>query len=333
MKIEKNKMIFASVLLCIILFITGYVLLVLEGDEAATLDSNQIPIPELGDGQKEYESKLEALDDIKENREKNAPSLYNEQLLDSTGMYDPDLLNKEKMRLVDSIYNQGRINYSESSYRYDKNRTEKPESRPKIERDSTDGDDEEDEAMVAAKERSLEHQLFFASQPIKNQTMEIKNTDAFIYVRVDGTQIVKTDYRLQMRLVKNAWINGILYPKNTAIYGFVSFKPNRTMIAITNIDHRPVRLKAFDLQDGNEGVYVENSFRAEATNEVIGDMVDEINITGVPQVSGIRKIFQRNRRSVKVTITDNYQLVLRTSKPSLNEMFGKPINSLISSHK
>jgi hypothetical protein len=128
-----------------------------------------------------------------------------------------------------------------------------------------------------------------------------------------------------MRLIEDALINNVLVPKNTPIYGFVSFKPNRVIITIKNIDHRPVKLKAYDLQDGSEGIYVENSFRAEATNEVIGDLVDDINITGVPQVGGIRKIFQRNHRNVKVTVTDNYRLILKTSKPTLNQIFGKPI--------
>ena len=108
------------------------------------------------------------------------------------------------------------------------------------------------------------------------------------------------------------------------IYGFISFKPNRTLITIENINHRSVKLKAFDLQDGSDGIYVENSFRAEVTNEVLGDMVDDINITGVPQISGVRKIFQRNHRNVKVTITDNYKLILKAPKPSLNQIFGNP---------
>jgi hypothetical protein len=114
-----------------------------------------------------------------------------------------------------------------------------------------------------------------------------------------------------MQLTKDAIIDGILIPKNTPIYGFVSFKPNRTMINIETINHVPVKLKAFDLQDGSEGIYTENSFQSEARQEVVGDMVDDINIAGVPQVNGIKKIFQRNNRTIKVTVTDNYLLILK----------------------
>ena len=322
MKIEKNKIVFSLVLVCILLFIGSYTMLVLDEEEPSTINGNQIPIPELENNQKEYESKLKALDDLKEVRQINAPSIYDERFLDSTGVYDPDLLDKQKMRIVDSIYSQGRINYSESSYRQTTEKKEIPIK--KIEKDTID-EIEENERSVAAKERSLEHQLFFASHPIANTELNTQNTDAFIYVRVDGTQTVKANYRLQMRLTKTAYINNALIRKNTPIYGFVSFKPNRTLLTIESINHKPVKLQAFDLQDGSEGVYVENSFRAEATNEIVGDIVDDINIAGVPQVSGVRKIFQRNHRNVKVTVTDNYKLILKTPKPSLSQVFGKSI--------
>lgn len=321
MKIEKNKIIFSIVLVCILLFIGSYAMLVLGEDEEPTLENNQVPVPELEDDQKQYDSKLDALNDLKEVRETNAPSIYDEHLLDSTGVYDPDLLDKEKMRLVDSIYQQGQIKYSEQSYE-NINPRYRP-SKPTIEekKDTIDVIHEQ-ETEVEVKKRALEHQLFFASHPIENDDLNAKNTDTFIYVRVDGTQTVKNNYRLQMRLIKDAVIYGQRYSRNTPIYGFVSFKPNRAIIDIENIDHRPVKLKAHDYQDGSEGVYVENSFRAEVTNEIVGDMVDDINIAGVPQVSGFKKIFQRNHSNVKVTITDNYRLILKLSK---NKFQGKPI--------
>ena len=313
MKVEKNKVVFSIILVCILLFIGGYAMLVLDEDEEPTIENNQIPVPELEDDQKEYDSKSNALNDLKEVRETNAPSIYDERLLDSTGVYDPDLLDKKKMQLVDSIYQQGQIRYSERTFE-NINPRYKPK-KPPIDnpKDSTDVI-EESETNVKAEERALEHQLFFASHPIENDDLNAKNTDDFIYVRVDGTQTLKTNYRLQMRLLKDATVFGQHYSKNTPIYGFVNFKPNRTIITIENINHQPVKLKAYDFQDGSEGIYVENSFRAEVTNEIVGDMVDDINIAGVPQVSGFKKIFERNQRNVKVTITDNYKLILRIPK-------------------
>ena len=54
MKIEKNKIVFALVILAVVLFITSYSVMMIGGDEESIIENNQIPIPELEDGQKEY---------------------------------------------------------------------------------------------------------------------------------------------------------------------------------------------------------------------------------------------------------------------------------------
>jgi len=307
MKIEKNKIVFAAVILCVILFIGSYSVIMMGDDEETTIDGNQIPVPKLEDEQKEYESKLEALDDLKEVRQTNAPSIYDERLLDSTGIYDPDLLEKKKMRMIDSIYKEGRINYTEASYRKPK-LTEKPMII--VEKDPT-SKIEVQETIVKAKELGLEHQLFFASNPLENENLVNRITDSQIFVRIDGTQIVRQNFRLQMRLTKEAFINGEYLPKNSPIYGFVKFQPNRTMISIEHINHQPIELTAHDFQDGSEGIYIENSFRADVRQQLVTDAVNDINIAGVPQVRGLKNIFQHNNRNVKVTIVDNYQLILK----------------------
>ena len=42
MKVEKNKIIFSIVLVCILLFIGSYAMLVLGEDEEPTLENNQV---------------------------------------------------------------------------------------------------------------------------------------------------------------------------------------------------------------------------------------------------------------------------------------------------
>ena len=141
-----------------------------------------------------------------------------------------------------------------------------------------------------------------------------KRTNPFIMVEVNGEQTVRNDERLELRLAVDALINGDSVPRNSLVYGFASFKSNRVFISITNIDNRAVDLKAYDLMDGNEGIYIKNSVRAEATGEVLDDIVQDINIPGVPQIGGIKQVFRRNNRNVRATIYDQYQLIL---KPSL----------------
>ena len=56
MKIEKNKIVFAAIILCVVLFIGSYAVIALGDEEEPTIENNQIPVPELGDEQKEYDS-------------------------------------------------------------------------------------------------------------------------------------------------------------------------------------------------------------------------------------------------------------------------------------
>ena len=243
---------------------------------------------------------------MKEVRENNAPSIYDEKFLDSTGLYNPDLPELEKERIVDSIYEAGKIQYSEKKYR---NLGQKKVAQKHTQQ--IDSSEIKREQKIQTKELGLEHQLFFAASPKPNEVSIIGNTDETINVVVDGDQVVKANTRLRMRLTKSATINGKLMPKNTLVFGFISFQPNRALIEIENINHHPTKLKAFDLEDGSEGIYVENNFRAEISREVMDDVIGDINIPSLPQVGGLTQVFRRRNRSVKVTVLNNYRLILK----------------------
>ncbi len=306
MKIEKNKIVFAAVLAVVIIFLVSYSVMVMDGDKGESSNLKGTSVPELKEDPKEYESKLDAINDLKEARETNVPSVYDEKMIDALGYYDPDLPELQKQRIIDSIYASGRIQYSEKQYRNIGVKTNSQKKAPKA-----DTAEIKRTLKIQAKELGLEHQLFFASNPKESKISATGATDSMIYAVVDGNQVVKKNSRLRMRLSTAATINGKLLPKNTPIFGFIRFKPNRVLITIENIRNHSTKLKAFDFQDGSEGIYVENNFRAEVSTEVIGDMVDDINIAGVPQVSGFKKIFQRNNRNIKVTVLDNYRLILK----------------------
>jgi hypothetical protein len=306
MKIEKNKIVFAAVLAVIFLFLISYSVMIMGDDESENKNLEQTLVPDLEENQKEYNSKLDAINDLKEVRENNAPSIYNEKLIDSLGYYNPDLPELEKERIVDSIYAAGKIKYSKSSYQNLGERKTTPKKNQEI-----DSAEIKREQKIEAKELGLEHQLFFAASPKPNDISIIGNTDVTIYAVTDGDQVVQANSRLRMRLTNTATINGKVITKNTPVFGFISFQPNRALIEIENIDHHPTKLKAFDVQDGSEGIYVENNFREEVGTEVLNDIMQDINIPSVPQVGGVTKVLRRKNRNVKVTVLNNYKLILK----------------------
>lgn len=306
MKIEKKKLVFGMVLFTILLFLIAYSYLVMGEDETENEILSQPLVPELEDEPKEYNSKLDAINDLKEVRETNAPSIYDEKLMDSLGFYDPELETKKKERMVDSIYKANEIQHSKGYHEDSDNDTKAIIGEREI-----DSSEIMAERKTTVKELGLEHQLFFASDPKQNEASILGSTDGIIHAVVDGDQVVKANSRLRMRLTMDARINNRLISKNTPVFGFISFQPNRALIEIESINHHPTDLKAYDLEDGSEGIYVENSFRAEATGEVLDDIIQDINIPSVPQVNGIGQVLRRRNRNVKATILNNYKLILK----------------------
>ena len=319
MKIEKNKIVFISVLVVIVIFLVTYTLMITGEDEEHQENLRQTEIPDLEEeSQETYESKLEAIDNLKEVRDKNAPSIYDETFLDSLGYYDTELLEKEKERKIDSIYELGKARQAQIANLKQTPQTSPSENNSPSLIERAPKVDTGEARKIEAKEMGLEHQLFFASAPEAPKDGTTSNTDKEINVMVDGTQVVKANSRLRMRLSQPARIGDKFIPKNTPVFGFVSFQPNRVLIEIENINKHQTSLKAFDLEDGSEGIYIENNFRAEVATEVLDDVIGDINIPSVPQVSGISKVFRRNNRNVKVTILNNYRLILKASRPESN---------------
>ncbi|UGU15422.1 conjugative transposon protein TraM [Sinomicrobium kalidii] len=298
MKIDKKKILFAAIIGAIVLLMIGYGVFVLGVDTKTDQALEQTTVPELGETEEQYEDRLEAVDQLKEKKKSDAPNIYDESLLDSTGLYDPDLEEKQKERMVDSIYNRGRIDYMARGYRKRKSTESKDTTATLKKRDMDALDKSQQDFFKVGKE-------FWEAATPKTYTQPV------IHAVVHDAQTVKTNSRLELRLTGEAIINDRKIPKNTLVYGFVKLKENRVMINITNINHQPVHLKAYDLQDGNEGIYIENSIRAELTRQMTDDMIQDINIAGVPQVRGLKNVFRRDNRKVKNTIYNHYQLILK----------------------
>jgi len=302
MKKQQNKIVFVLVLMGVVLFIVAYSVFTFGKDKKTELKPDRIPMPDLEENQKVYESKMEALDALKEERETTAPQIYPDHMVDDKGYFNPDYMEYEKQRIIDSVYSLGSLTPQRDRMEVAE---ETPTTKPQTE--LTQIKESLPESPITAAELGLEQQLFFASRP--KILEEITNNG--ILVEVDGKQVLRKNSRIRLRLVEATTINGHHFPKYTVLFGTVRFRPNRTLLAITQIDHVPLQWEAFDLQDGIAGLYLENSLREEATQELMDDMVQDINIAGLPQVRGLKSVFQRSQRKQKVTVLDGHRLLLK----------------------
>ncbi|WP_300439071.1 conjugative transposon protein TraM [Christiangramia sp.] len=300
MNLDKKKFVFGIVVLLIITFIGiyGFMLFSEDSEETETLEQPKVPL--LEESQKDYESRKEAVDNLKETRSGIAPSIYDEKLIDKDGLYDPYLEEKEKIKLMDSILASGPEpeDYHLESF---KSILEKDTVKTPL-------------VVISPKDPVFSighgHRSFFLASQQKN-VQQSPTGKLLIRAEVNGNQVVRKDQRLELRFTEDFIHESDTLTKNSIIYANCSFKANRLLLNIHPTEDLKTALKAYDISDGQEGIYIENSFRSQATTEVIDDLIQDINISGVPQVSGLKSIFQRSNRNVKVKVLHQYQLYLK----------------------
>ena len=227
-------------------------------------------------------------------------------MMDEKGYFNPDYMEYEKQRLIDSL--QGQHPYT-ANYQFDFEKQHEP-----LEKETTHPQESTYPKgnlplPLSAKELALEHQLFFAANPKAVDTNSISN----LLAEVDGKQVLRKNSRIRLRLVEALNLKRRYFPANTVLFGTVRFRPNRVMVQLTQIGGVSLELAAYDVQDGMEGLYLENSLREEATREVTQDVVQDINIAGLPQVRGLKNVFQRRQRNLKMTVLDGHRLLLQSS--------------------
>lgn len=167
-------------------------------------------------------------------------------------------------------------------------------------------------------ETKQELNSFFQETPDVVSTTESlsqKNSDAFIYAAINNDQQIMNNERVEIRLTKDALIDGKIYKQNTMIYAQAVFGRNRVNLNINSINHTPVELEAYDSQDGNKGIYIEDQdLIGETTREAADDLSQDVNVSGVPIGNTVKKIFRKKNRESSVYLINNYKLILKVKQ-------------------
>lgn len=136
---------------------------------------------------------------------------------------------------------------------------------------------------------------------------------------------IKTGAIVKFRIIDEFTIDGVHIPKNTFLFGQLSFRSGRAMINIENIQYKnmiiPFNASIYD-QDGFEGLYTPDNMSDEAKRKVANDIISSTNFnisSGIPFVStatnavssAIKSISQSAVREKKLNISSNYQVNIR----------------------
>ncbi|SFB96666.1 Protein of unknown function [Flagellimonas taeanensis] len=307
MKPQKNKIVFVLVMVCVVLFTTAYGILTFGKNKREELTPDRIPLPDLEDNQQVYGTKLEALEAIEEERESTAPPIYPDHMVDDKGYFNPDYMEYEKQRIIDSVY--ASTNHGQISTPLER-REETVQVQKLVERKENAGSKPAG-TLLSVGEPALRHQLFFASNP--KQVIGMGNTreQIGVLVHVDGDQVVREGHRLALRLARETKIQDRTFPKGTKVYAFVKIRPNRVMVSLDQMNGTPMALKGYDLQDGREGIYIENHLAGAVIERGMDRAMDGVDLPGLPRLNGIGQIFKRDHRAVKVALGNQYQFILK----------------------
>ena len=160
---------------------------------------------------------------------------------------------------------------------------------------------------------------FFSSSAKRN------NTDNAIAAVVHGDQTVKVGSTLKMHLLQDMTINGTVIPKNSFIYGTVSFTGERMTVKVSSVrlsnSIYPVNLDVYD-RDGILGIYVPGNINAEAKGDMTEAGITEVNPTGVgfigsatrAVISAGKSVISKKVRTQKATVRTNYKIYLQWGK-------------------
>lgn len=151
-----------------------------------------------------------------------------------------------------------------------------------------------------------------------NNTYKTNNknqkTDHFIYAFIDGDNTVTSNSRVKLRLSKDAIIEGKKYRRNTPFFATATFGVYRMLLRIESINHTPVSLEAYDAEDSNLGIYInDESLSAEAFTDSKDDLIDEVDVSGIPVGQTLKNIFKKGNNAIKIHLLNNDKLILKTT--------------------
>ena len=145
-----------------------------------------------------------------------------------------------------------------------------------------------------------------------------------IKAEVQQTQTLISGSTVRLSSATDVYVNGILIPKGTLLYGIASQNGERLNITITSIHYQnnllPVSLSVYDL-DGLAGVYIPGSLSRDAVKQSGSEAVNNIGITSLDPslgaqaanagIAAAKSLMNKKVKQVKLTIKAGYRVLLK----------------------
>jgi len=144
---------------------------------------------------------------------------------------------------------------------------------------------------------------------------------------VHETQTIVNGSIVKIRLASDVFINGVLIPKNSFVFGTASLKGERLEIKINTIKYQnsifPVELSVFDI-DGIKGIYIPGTINRDVAKASADRSMQSIGLAGVSDswgaqaagmgVEAAKSLLSRKVKLIKVAVKAGYKVLLYDEK-------------------
>ena len=145
-----------------------------------------------------------------------------------------------------------------------------------------------------------------------------------IEAEIQQTQTLVSGSTIKLSSATDFYVNGILVPEGTLLYGIASLNGERLNIAISSIHYQynllPVSLSVYDL-DGLQGLYIPGSISRDAAKQSGSEAVSNIGIASLDPslaaqaasagIQAAKSLINKKVKQVKVTIKAGYHVLLK----------------------
>jgi len=171
--------------------------------------------------------------------------------------------------------------------------------------------------------RTINSNSFYTTDENIEQEQQQNSIQAVIH----ETQTIVNGSVVKLRLSSDIFLQGIVIPKNTFLYGMASLKGERLEVKIDNIQYRnsifPVQLTVYDM-DGIDGIYIPGAINRDVAKASADRSIQTLGLTGVTdswgaQAAGMgieaaKSLISKKVKLIKVVVKAGYQVLLFDEK-------------------
>jgi conjugative transposon TraM protein len=150
------------------------------------------------------------------------------------------------------------------------------------------------------------------------------SADNAIKAVVHEQQTLVTGSSIKLRLAADIYVQKVLIPKDSFVYGTVSVNGERLMVDVSSIRLNsslfPVKLSVYDM-DGQAGIYIPGSISRNVAKQSVSQDIQGLSVGSLDpsigaQVAGAgiqaaKTLLGRKARLVQVSVKAGYQILLR----------------------